>query len=341
MLPCNGMLQRPAIAAELDQLVRYFQEALGLTVTPSSWDAEPLPHYIRQLYSFHQVAMLGRNCLLMLDTDLAGRSPASVKKHIQVIGRHVDADIIYVPRKLTPYNRKRLVEQKVAFVAPGNQMYLPPLGIDLRERRRTPLPEAELFSPATQALVIHMLLRSRNAPLTSSEIVADLGYTKMTVTRALRELQATGLGEAYTIGTVGHQRFLQLSVEPRSFWNKVQPYLSSPVIKRVWIENSRSFPSGKEAGLTALAELTMLAPPERPTHAISRAEWIAYRADHHLIEIPADDPDACELEIWSYPPKQLSDSNLVDPLSLYLSLKDNNDERVEAALEELLEKIKW
>lgn len=30
-----------------------------------------------------------------------------------------------------------------------------------------------------------------------------------------------------------------------------------------------------------------------------------------------------------------------DPLSLYLSLKDNQDERVEAALEEMLGRLKW
>ena len=85
----------------------------------------------------------------------------------------------------------------------------------------------------------------------------------------------------------------------------------------------------------------MLAPPARPTHALGRAEWIAYRADHHVVEVPSDDPDAVELEMWSYPPKQLSDGELVDRLSLYLSLKDSQDERVEAALEELLEKIAW
>jgi len=109
------MLRNTTVAAELDQTVRYFHEALGLTVAPVAWDAESLPHCLRQLYTFHQVDLLGRNCLLMLDTDPAERAPAHVRKHIQVIRRHVDADIIYVPRQLTAYNRKRLVAQKVAF----------------------------------------------------------------------------------------------------------------------------------------------------------------------------------------------------------------------------------
>ena len=30
-----------------------------------------------------------------------------------------------------------------------------------------------------------------------------------------------------------------------------------------------------------------------------------------------------------------------DPLSLYLSLKEDHDERTEAALEEMMEKFKW
>jgi len=46
------------------------------------------------------------------------------------------ADLIYVRAQVTAYNRKRLIEQKVPFIVPGNQMYLPMLAIDLREHFR-------------------------------------------------------------------------------------------------------------------------------------------------------------------------------------------------------------
>jgi hypothetical protein len=163
----------------------------------------------------------------------------------------------------------------------------------------------------------------------------------MTAIRALNELQAAGLGELCTIGTIGRERYVSLGGEPRAVWTSAEPYLRRPVIKRASIEAPRTIPAGKRGGLTALAELTMLAPPERPTHALGGAEWIAFHAVNKVIQVPSDDPGAVDVQMWSYPPKQLSDGDLVDPLSLYLSLKDTKDERVEAALEELLEKLPW
>jgi len=48
-----------------------------------------------------------------------------------------------------------------------------------------------------------------------------------------------------------------------------------------------------------------------------------------------------ELETWSYDPRQLSAGPAVDRLSLYLSLEDRRDERVEQAADMLLEDMKW
>jgi len=47
------------------------------------------------------------------------------------------------------------------------------------------------------------------------------------------------------------------------------------------------------------------------------------------------------IEIWKYDPKLLSHTGTVDKLSLYLSLKDNDDERVQIELDNLLNDIQW
>jgi hypothetical protein len=62
---------------------------------------------------------------------------------------------------------------------------------------------------------------------------------------------------------------------------------------------------------------------------------------YDVTAIPAQDPDVLEVEVWSYDPGPLADQGAVDPLSLYLSLKDNKDERVEAALEGMLGSLQW
>ena len=69
--------------------------------------------------------------------------------------------VVYVTTTLASYERKRLVQQKVPFIVPGNQLYLPELAIDLREYfRRRSVPPTNGFSPSTQAMLITALLRA-------------------------------------------------------------------------------------------------------------------------------------------------------------------------------------
>ena len=44
---------------------------------------------------------------------------------------------------------------------------------------------------------------------------------------------------------------------------------------------------------------------------------------------------------WKYDPKKFARNGMVDPVSLYMTFVDNMDERIEGALEELLEEYKW
>jgi hypothetical protein len=57
--------------------------------------------------------------------------------------------------------------------------------------------------------------------------------------------------------------------------------------------------------------------------------------------VAAQDPDANEIEVWRYPPALFAERDVVDPLSLYLSLKGTSDERIEASLDEMMRKLGW
>ena len=47
------------------------------------------------------------------------------------------------------------------------------------------------------------------------------------------------------------------------------------------------------------------------------------------------------IEKWKYDPSLLTKSEYIDPLSLYLCFRENKDERIEMALEKLIEQIQW
>ena len=48
-----------------------------------------------------------------------------------------------------------------------------------------------------------------------------------------------------------------------------------------------------------------------------------------------------EIQVWKYNPQILSSTGVVDKLSLYLSLKDNEDERIQIELERLISEMPW
>lgn len=52
-----------------------------------------------------------------------------------------------------------------------------------------------------------------------------------------------------------------------------------------------------------------------------------------------EEESTCKVELWNYSPKLLAKEKSVDKLSLYLSLKDSSDERVQDARKELLKDV--
>jgi hypothetical protein len=114
--------------------------------------------------------------------------------------------------------------------------------------------------------------------------------------------------------------------------------MPSPVFKKeLYLENppSEQLPL---AGTSALSELTMLAEDKQKTIAIGQRQWKTIEGRNRLC---ADRESPFALEIWRYNPLVFSKDGMVDCLSLFLSLKDESDERIEQALNQMMERIDW
>jgi len=296
---------------------------------------------LQDYYSFYEVELLNVQCLLMVDRNRPEQSPAVIRKHMKKVQDKWAGKIVYIRERVTSYNRKRLIEQKLPFVVPGNQMYLPMLGMDLREHFRNIRIELKRFKPSTQALFIYYILYcSPGTEITPTELAGGLRYTTMTMSRAFDELEDSGLVD---ITERGRERFLRFRESKRDTWEKAQQFLRSPVRKRQLIAPLHMDCQWPRAGMTALAHYTMLSAPKIAVFALRNEEWKLL--EQQKVAKPAiREPGSYEVEIWKYAPTMFSKDGLVDPLSLYLSIKDSTeglDERVEIALDELLEGVLW
>ena len=88
------------------------------------------------------------------------------------------------------------------------------------------------------------------------------------------------------------------------------------------------------AGETALSEKTMLNPSRVVTYAISEKDYDKTLLTDELIDLDKQ----VRLELWAYSPKQFSEDNSADDISIVLSFTDTNDERIEEAVDELQER---
>ena len=323
----------------MDILAQYLLDTLNVSVTVSEWAKyERLPQYLRSRYRYYSMNLLDRKFVLIVDTAEEEQSISIICKHMVKVRSHSNAEIVYVRCAVTSYNRKRLIEHGIPFIVPGNQMYLPMLGIDLREHHKRMKNKREVFTPSTQVLVLYSMLNKDYGVFTPGEMSTHLGYSAMTMTRSFDQLEAAGIGQHSREGKVRH---LKLIPGGRQLWEETLSYLSSPVKSHLYTLPGESVREGKIAGESALAYIAMLSEPINPVIALGSRRWKSIRQIHNIQTISFAEPESLMVEIWKYPPDKLIQSGIVDPLSLYLSLREIQDKRVQSALDQLMKGMQW
>lgn len=323
-------------------VLHYLQEVLGIEAPGvKPWArANELPYFLRDAFQFSELELLGRPVVLAIGRTKAKQSLSEVRTWLDKVKALAGQPAVYVTDALASYDRRRLIEQKVPFIVPGNQLYLPDLGLDLREYFRHRAPATEALSPSAQAILITALLRQPwQSDWQPSKVAVALGYTPMTLSRAVKELTSAGLAIAYT---VGRSRWLRMELPPEQVWERAKPALRTPVRRVVWVADHGivAHRHGRIAGVSALARYSMLTEPKWPVYAMTAADWKA-ATDAGVRELPAPETGAQEWQLWSYSPALMPDATTVDPLSLTLSLQENADDRIQLALDELKEQLPW
>ncbi len=319
---------------KIEDLTAYLYKILGVRVSVKSWKGhDKLPFFLNDLYDFYEISLLEHSCLLLVAKESSKETPATIRKHKEQVQKIWKGPCIYVQETIAHYNRKRLIEERIPFIIPGNQLYLPEIGIYLSEYYRKQHENVKKkISPSTQMVVIYMLFQKTPEKITPSDLAKKLGYTLMTMTRAFDELKVTGICE---IQKKGRELCLLFKENKCELWEQAKPWMSTPVKSCVWIEQKN-----KEmvlSGLSALSCFTALNADLLPIYAMSAKRW----KELGIQGLPSSEKASFELEIWHYDPSLFAQKNIVNPFSLYLSLQEKADERIEFALEEMMRNIKW
>lgn len=310
-----------------------------------------LPLALISQYELYQIIILDRKFILatvngsakegasMNDMHaVASALPVTVdqlSKHFDMINKVMGLPCILVTNSLEAYVRQRLIEKKIPFILPGKQMYLPHLMIELREFGTRPQPQPTTMAPATQMLFLYHLQKESLEGMNFKGLADKFLLDGMTISRAAQYFNNTGLAEIE--GT--KDKYLKFSDSKQSLWEKALPYLISPV-KHVGFFSGYTPEDGlRKTNISALAHYTSINAEQREYFACTSIKW------NFLEGVNFQPSNALEanycIEVWKYDPTCLSKDGCVDKLSLYLSLRHHQDERVQIALDELMNKVKW
>lgn len=325
----------------LHETQAYVETTLGLVThfSPAP-ESDQWPLHLTEAYHVRRLRLLTDE-FLALHVREASATPSALAKHADWIRQRTGLRSLFVFDSLAHYQRRRLIETKLPFLCPGNQLYLPDLGIDLREQVKAPVEKVTRLAPAAQVLVLACLHRKivPHDSFTGVELGAKFDYTKMTMARAVDDLRQLQWIETEGSRQSSRHRFV---IGGRELWDQARPHLRSPVTKRLFLEEWFTGEKFK-AGESALEELTMLGPPRRATWAVTSARWktLQHEPSTHLIPEAAKDNAHAEFELWRYDPALLATPGRVDSLSLVLSFQDNPDERIQLAVDDVLRKFPW
>lgn len=224
------------------------------------------------------------------------------------------------------------------------------IDIDLREqfadaRRKR---KKETLLPSAQFLLIyHMLHRYEKKwqleGHSFKEIAERTGYTAMAITKAVDNLKYFELIEV----TGEKEKFIRFRLERNELWRTAEhnKILINPVIKRVFVD-AKPKDALLYSNTSALPEYSEMNPGNQQFFAIDKNAFYLLEKNNELIN-PNDHEGQYCLEVWKYNPQKIvlelpfDMLPVVDPLSLYLTIRDTKDERIEMALDQIIQDYTW
>lgn len=331
----------------LENLKYYFHSVTGLALRLESAPHEmvsKLPLYIRERYQWRCARIFDHKFLFALEKDDEQEpvepTPGDLAQQAEAIREKLGREVVFVLHPVPSYVRNRLVHSHVSFIVPGSQMFLPGIPLDLREYfpRRKSSHRGKLLA-SSQVIVLYQLLRGGLERLSQREIADKISYSAMMVSNARDQLESHGLCE---VEKHGRSVSLHFPLSRRELWQQARELMSNPVQKTHWIVGD--IPNGlcSMAGVSALSQRTMLGQDAIPTVAIFYKTFLKLVKNGRVQSTPMREESGIRVEAWRYDPKLLADrEGRVDVYSLYLSLEDSPDERIQQELNKMMGEIQW
>ena len=239
----------------------------GISIKYEAWNQQDsLPVYITGSYNFRTAYIGNKRCIILIPTEELVTLPA-LKKQITKIQQVDNVPVVFELAAISNYRRKSFIENNIPFIT-DKQVFLPFIGTMLMNEKE-PVKQIEKFVYSTQQLFLSYLY-GKEKRLYIAEAGKMLPFTAMTLTRAVKQLEATDL---FLVAKDGVNKFIESKYDRYELFEKAKVYLSTPVRRAGYIDKTQITEDMVFAGETALSERTMLNPSRVVTYAISEKSY--------------------------------------------------------------------
>ena len=332
------LLKKDCIERGADQMTLESLNLFGVDFQTEMLETKDLPLYLTARRTLHKLSCENLSFVLIKVHADERFGVIAFEKQAAQLSEKYGMPVAFEFDSISRTQRDSLIKRNIPFIAGSDQLYLPFLGISLRNHFTHPKSiKAEKMMPVTQSLLLWLLYKSNGEPVVKKDAAEAIGVTRTSLTRASEQLSAMGLisqeksGKEFLIkaGSIGIDLF-----------RKAKPFLINPVQRIITVQNDSIYDQYPFSGESALAKRTMLNPPAIPVHSV----WKSAIDGGTITEIDIrweTKAEPVRLELWKYDPVLFAKHGIADPISVAMSFENNVDERIEGAIEEYLEGYTW
>ena len=245
--------------------------------------------------------------------------------------------IVFLLPACPAYERQRLIDKDVYFVVSEKYVHLPMLLANERVRKTK---QAKTLTPVAQYLLLYHLQIGSIEGMAARDIEDKIPYSYASITLGLTCLEDLGLCKK--VAEASKRKVIHFGMKGMNLWEQAQPFFVNPVEERIYCDDLLSDDSFPECGINALAHYTRLNPDSERTIMMSVKQLRNFKSSEALVR-PNEFDGNIIIEAWKYPPVTATGvkAEWVDKLSLAISLREDEDPRVEGEVERLINETEW
>jgi hypothetical protein len=285
-----------------------------------------LPPIYQSLYGF-EVLDIFEEPFLVIQVKDKTLGPKDFKKHSKILKDAISYPQIWYLQELHFNKVQRMIENELNFVIEDKQIHLPSLNMSIKPSNEKVMMKTQLLGLSINMLIREILKRDLSGK-SKVEIATIFKTSKMTAGRAIESLIANDLCEETKVGVAKYVHFKDRS----ELWEFLKENIKSPIKEYYFIDKiPKALPY---SGISALSRKSMLVEDKIEIYA---SEKKAFKKKFTNTKPVVEELAKSKIELWDRAPILVED-NCINVIDMFLVNREDDNERVQIELEELLEK---